>query len=111
MSQYACWGPWLARRAEFEKRVAQDNVRQEDRIRARPGGRRHAAQRDYLLHMDAESRGDRSHDQAVVRHRRLSISEGQILSNQDFTIATSTDMGRGLKTGCPNHGHTWRRLS
>ncbi len=55
------------RRTEFERRAAQDNARQEDRTRAKPGGRRHNAQRDYLLHMDAESRGDRSFEQVVVR--------------------------------------------
>lgn len=55
------------RRSEFEARTARANADAEQQHSLRPGGRRHAAQKDYLLHMDAEARGDRSFDQTAVQ--------------------------------------------
>lgn len=54
-------------RTEFEARASRANEHQERLHFTAPGGRRHAAQKDYLLHMDAESRGDRSFDHVAVR--------------------------------------------
>lgn len=67
------------RRSEFEARVARANADAETQHCARPGGRRHAAQRDYLLHMDAESRGDRSFDQIAVRLLQLYLYLRELL--------------------------------
>jgi hypothetical protein len=53
-------------RPDFEARTARANADAEGQQSQRPRGRRHVAQRDYLLHMDAEARGDRSFDQTVV---------------------------------------------
>jgi hypothetical protein len=55
-------------RPDFEARAARANADAEGQHCQRPGGRRHAAQRDYLLHKDAEARGDRSFEQTAVRN-------------------------------------------
>ena len=54
-------------RPDFEARTARANADAEGQHSQRPSGRRHAAQRDFLLHMDAEARGDRSFDRTAVR--------------------------------------------
>lgn len=59
-----------ALRTEFEARTSRSNELQERLHFAAPGGRRHAAQKDYLLHMDAEARGDRSVDRVAARGAR-----------------------------------------
>jgi hypothetical protein len=63
-------------RPDFEARTARANADAEGLRSQRPGGRRHAAQRDYLLHMGAAARGDRSFDQTEVRI--LWTSAGQL---------------------------------